>query len=92
MQSNGAQQHEVLLAASAAPLSWGRCLMDEATYGLIFDHLVSHLTDGWWHDECRYCLARRRHGGTGVSDEQRRAYEQRRAAVSSAARLGAMSE
>lgn len=31
-------------------------------------HLRSHLTDGRWHDACRYCLRRRVHGGTGVLD------------------------
>ena len=45
-------------------------MMDDATYRLLIDHLVSHLTDGFWHDECRYCLARRRWGGNGVNDEE----------------------
>jgi hypothetical protein len=30
------------------------------------DHLRWHLTDGRWHDDCRWCLERRVHGGTGV--------------------------
>lgn len=25
-----------------------------------------HMTDGRWHDDCRYCRNRRRFGGTGV--------------------------
>ena len=30
------------------------------------EHL-RHLDDGHWHDRCRYCLRRRREGGTGVT-------------------------
>ncbi len=29
-------------------------------------HLQQHLTDGRWHDDCKYCLERRSKGGTGV--------------------------
>lgn len=29
-------------------------------------HLRDHLTDGRWHDDCRYCLRRRSEGGSGV--------------------------
>jgi hypothetical protein len=25
-----------------------------------------HMTDGHWHDDCRYCLQRRVTGGTGI--------------------------
>jgi hypothetical protein len=34
------------------------------------EHLRDHLTDGRWHDSCRWCLRRRVHGAAGVSDEQ----------------------
>ena len=30
------------------------------------DPHYSHLTDGRWHDDCRFCLVRRVHGGTGL--------------------------
>lgn len=33
---------------------------------LLREHLRDHLTDGFWHDRCRYCLRRRRFGGTGA--------------------------
>jgi hypothetical protein len=29
------------------------------------EHLC-HMTDGRWHDDCRYCLQRRVTGGTGI--------------------------
>ncbi len=29
-------------------------------------HLRVHLTDGRWHDDCRWCRTRRVYGGTGV--------------------------
>lgn len=28
-----------------------------------------HLTDGLWHDDCWWCLRRRRLGGTGMQPE-----------------------
>lgn len=34
-------------------------------------HLQRHLTDGYWHDGCRYCLRRRVHGGTGLPGGKR---------------------
>lgn len=46
----------------------------------IRDHLWSHMTDGRWHDDCRWCLARRSEGGTGVGAETRLEYETVRAA------------
>ena len=27
---------------------------------------VRHMTDGHWHDDCRFCLQRREKGGTGL--------------------------
>lgn len=33
----------------------------------VAEHL-NHMTDGRWHDDCKYCLHRRVHGGTGVAD------------------------
>lgn len=30
------------------------------------EHLRQHLSDGRWHDGCRWCLRRRVHGGTGL--------------------------
>jgi len=30
------------------------------------EHLDRHLTDGQWHDDCIWCLERRKKGGTGV--------------------------
>lgn len=30
------------------------------------EHLRHHLTDGFWHDGCRWCLRRRVYGGTGT--------------------------
>lgn len=32
------------------------------------DHLRWHLSDGRWHDDCRFCIHRRKHGGLGVPD------------------------
>lgn len=32
----------------------------------------SHLTDGQWHDDCDFCLERRRHGGDGIAAVLRR--------------------
>ena len=32
------------------------------------EHLV-HMTDGRWHDDCRFCLRRRENGGTGLEGE-----------------------
>jgi hypothetical protein len=32
------------------------------------EHLA-HLTDGHWHDSCRFCLRRREKGGTGLEGE-----------------------
>jgi hypothetical protein len=32
---------------------------------IILEHL-RHMTDGRWHDDCRYCRRRRVEGGTGV--------------------------
>ena len=26
----------------------------------------NHMTDGRWHDDCRWCLRRRVHGGDGL--------------------------
>lgn len=34
----------------------------------IAEHL-RHMTDGHWHDRCRFCLRRRAKGGTGVLPE-----------------------
>lgn len=33
------------------------------------EHLRNHLTDGWWHDDCKFCLRRRRYGGTGLEGQ-----------------------
>jgi hypothetical protein len=30
------------------------------------EHLRNHLTDGRWHDSCKWCYRRRVEGGTGV--------------------------
>lgn len=35
-------------------------------YAKVRQHLRNHITDGHWHDECAYCLRRRREGGNGV--------------------------
>ena len=35
-----------------------------------WEHL-RHMTDGWWHDDCRWCLNRRVHGGNGIPPEER---------------------
>lgn len=32
----------------------------------VHNHLRDHLTDGHWHDACRWCLRRRVHGGNGT--------------------------
>ena len=32
------------------------------------EHLA-HMTDGRWHDDCRFCLRRRVKGGTGLEGE-----------------------
>jgi len=37
----------------------------------MIDEHLRHMTDGRWHDECRYCLKRRREGGTGVGPDDR---------------------
>jgi hypothetical protein len=34
-------------------------------------HLQWHLTDGRWHDDCRWCLTRREFGGDGLSEAER---------------------
>jgi hypothetical protein len=31
------------------------------------EHL-RHMTDGRWHDNCKWCLRRRVHGGSGLED------------------------
>jgi hypothetical protein len=36
------------------------------------EHL-NHMTDGRWHDNCRFCLRRREKGGTGLEGEAVRA-------------------
>lgn len=46
-------------------------------YTAIADHLW-HLTDGHWHDGCRWCLQRRVKGGDGLSAKERDLYEQGR--------------
>lgn len=45
---------------------WGPT-QDEVTQAKseVTEHL-RHMTDGYWHDDCRWCLRRRRHGGTGL--------------------------
>ena len=35
------------------------------------EHL-RHMTDGLWHDDCKFCLRRRRRGGTGLAPEEER--------------------
>ena len=40
--------------------------MGEHDDAAIAEHLRYHLTDGAWHDRCRFCRNRRVHGGTGV--------------------------
>jgi hypothetical protein len=42
----------------------------------ITDHLRDHLTDGRFHDGCRYCHRRRLDGGTGL--ESNLSHPQRR--------------
>lgn len=41
----------------------------ETEEGKRSEHLRQHLSDGFWHDDCPYCLRRRRHGGTGLEEE-----------------------
>ncbi|HEV8653163.1 MAG TPA: hypothetical protein VG276_28155 [Actinomycetes bacterium] len=42
------------------------------------DEHLRHMTDGRWHDDCRYCRRRREEGGTGVPPaEILRSYERR---------------
>jgi hypothetical protein len=31
------------------------------------EHLRKHITDGRWHDRCKWCALRRLHGGNGVT-------------------------
>jgi len=42
------------------------------------EHLESHITDGKWHDQCPYCLKRRRFGGTGVENRDEATGEETR--------------
>jgi hypothetical protein len=49
--------------------------MPSETAWALREHLWSHLTDGYWHGGCRWCVERRVHGGTGVSDAERAAYD-----------------
>lgn len=37
-------------------------------------HLDHHLTDGRWHDDCRWCLRRRIWGGNGTAIPLRARY------------------
>lgn len=41
-------------------------MKSEGSDARITEHLWSHLTDGFWHDGCDFCLRRRVHSGTGV--------------------------
>lgn len=38
------------------------------------EHL-RHMTDGTWHDECRFCIYRRRHGGNGIPPKGKSVYD-----------------
>lgn len=36
---------------------------------------LDHMTDGRWHDDCHWCLQRRRQGGAGLPESGEETHE-----------------